>query len=223
MKRIGKILLGTTIGAILLTGTALAAPKLNLFINGAGYVSDYLGLKVENGSVLVPIDKIAAEFKGNATYDAKTGDVRVTLSDAALLAHQLQRFEDAFRADEPKQALDTWIEGVTERNGSLQYAVFSPELRQKTKAEFDANFWVTGGSSPHMGKIEKLVTKQVNETTLTYSFNYHLIASNYDGLGSAVVTVQKLTTDRGDGWYVTNIKLKNPGDLGIMIGVEQLK
>ncbi|MET3290825.1 UNVERIFIED_CONTAM: hypothetical protein ABID98_003395 [Brevibacillus sp. OAP136] len=112
---------------------------------------------------------------------------------------------------------------MTDRNGSLQYAVFSPELRQKTKAEFDANFWVTGGSSPHMGKIEKLVTKQVNETTVTFSFDYHLIASNYDGLGSAVVTVQKLTTDRGVGWYVTNIKLKDPGDLGIMIGVEQLK
>jgi hypothetical protein len=40
--------------------------------------------------------------------------------------------------------------------------------------------------------------------------------------GRAMVTIKKMSTERGEGWFITNIKVKNPGDTGIMIGVEKL-
>jgi hypothetical protein len=128
-------------------------------------------LKVENGKVYAPIDRIAAEFKGKAVYNASKHEVRVTLPEAANLQHQVLRFEDAFRASKPQNALNTWVKGVQERNGSLQYAVFSPDLRAKTLSQFNENYWVTGGSSPHMGGLHALQIKVADSKITQYTFD----------------------------------------------------
>ncbi|WP_047151745.1 hypothetical protein [Aneurinibacillus tyrosinisolvens] len=223
MKTKWKIAMGSMIGSFIIAGSALAAPNINLFINGMPFISSQLELKVENGKVWAPIDRIAEEFKGKATYDANKNEVRVTLPEAANLQHQVLRFEDALLADTAKDALNTWVKGVQTRNGSLQYAVFSPQLRAKTLKEFNESYWVTGGSSPHMGTIEKLHAKEINKQTIEFSFDYNLQAQGKSiGKGKAVMRVQKIPTERGEGWFITNIKLKNPDDLGIMIGVQKL-
>ncbi|WP_312115163.1 hypothetical protein [Brevibacillus reuszeri] len=222
MKTRAKWIAGAAIGAMLLTGSVFAESKWNLFINDQEFASDYLGIKQENGSVLVPVDKLAEAFHGKASIDLTKHEVRVTLPEATMQSHQVTRLEDALLATTPKEALDTWVKGIQTRNGALQYAVFSPELRTKTQKEFSENYWVTGGSSPHMAEIEKLETKQINETTTQYTFDYNLVASNWHGMGKAVVTVQKMKTDRAEGWFVTRVQLKDPGDTGLTIGVEQL-
>ncbi|MFC3746930.1 hypothetical protein [Paenibacillus sp. GCM10012306] len=223
MKSLSKIVLCTGLGAMLAVGSAYAGSKLSLFINGQEFVSSTLDLQVQDGKVLVPIDKLAEEFKGKAVYDAKKNEVQVTLPDSALQAIQIKRLESGLVPSTAKEALNTWVKGIQTRNGALQYAVFSPDLRAKTKKEFDDYYWTTGGSSPHMTEIDKLKTKALNKTTTQFSFDYGLRASNWKGTGSAVVTVQKLTSDGYEGWYITNIKMKDPGDTGLTIGVEPLK
>ncbi|UUZ91540.1 copper amine oxidase N-terminal domain-containing protein [Paenibacillus sp. P25] len=210
------------VGAALAVGSAYAGSKLNLIINEAASVPEHLEVKLEDGKVFVPIDRLAEEFKGKATYDPDKNEVRVTLPDAAKLSIQVSRLEDALKPSTPEDALDTWVKGVQTRSGALQYAVLSPELREQTKKEFEEHYWTTGGSSPHMDAIENLVTESLDDNTVRFSFDYRLVASNYNGQGSAVMTVQQMETDRGEGWFITNVKMKDPGDTGITIGVEPM-
>ncbi|OPA73050.1 hypothetical protein BVG16_30750 [Paenibacillus selenitireducens] len=223
MKPLSKIVLCTALGAMIAAGSAYAGSNLDLIINGHGFVTSYLDLQVKDGKVLVPIDRLAEVFKGKAVYDADKNEVQVTLPESAKQAIQINRLEDAMVPSTAQEALNTWVKGIQKRNGALQFAVFSPELRSKTKKEFEDYYWTTGGSSPHMSEIEKLKTKSLNKTTTQFSFDYGLVASNWKGKGSAVVTVQKLTAKGYDGWFITNIKMKDPGDTGTTIGVEPLK
>ncbi|TQR45937.1 hypothetical protein [Paenibacillus popilliae] len=223
MKTLSKIMLCTALGTMIALGTAYAGSNLNLLINGHGVVTEKLDLQAKDGKVLVPIDRLAEEFKGKAVYDADKNEVQVTLPDSAQQAIQIQRLEAALVPSTAKEALDTWVKGIQTRNGALQFAVFSPELRSKTKKEFEDYKWTTGGSSPHMSEIDKLKTKSLNKTTTQFSFDYGLVASNWEGKGSAVVTVQKLTSKGYEGWFITNIKMKDPSDTGITIGVEPYK
>ncbi|WP_211220809.1 hypothetical protein [Paenibacillus terrigena] len=216
-------MLCTAIGAMIALGSAYAESKLNLLINGHGVVTSYLDLQVKDGKVLVPIDRLAEEFKGKAVYDADKNEVQVTLPESAQQAIQIERLEAAMVPSTAKEALDTWVKGIQTRNGALQFAVFSPELRSITKKEFEDYYWTTGGSSPHMSEIEKLKTKSLNKTTTQFSFDYGLVASNWKGKGSAVVTVQKFASKGHEGWFITNIKMKDPSDTGTTIGVEPLK
>lgn len=222
-KSLSKVLLFTTLGAAVAVGSAYAESKLDLFINGQGVVTSYLDLQVKDGKVYVPIDRLAETFKGKAVYDAEKNEVQVTLPESAQQAIMIERFESAMVPSTAKEALDSWVKGIQTRNGALQFAVFSPELRTKTKKEFEDYYWITGGSSPHLSKIEKLKTKSLNKTTTQFSFDYGLVASNWKGKGSAEVTVQKLKSKGYEGWFITNIKMKNPNDTGITVGVEPLK
>ncbi|RUT31890.1 hypothetical protein EJP77_10965 [Paenibacillus zeisoli] len=222
MKSLSKIALCTALGAMVVVGSVYAESKLNLFINGQGVVASYLDLQVKDGKVYAPIDRLAEEFKGKAVYDADKNEVQVTLPDSAQQANQIDRLESAMVPSTPKEALDTWVKGIQTRNGALQFAVFSPELRTKTKKEFEDNYWGTGGSSPHMSTIRKLKIKSLNKTTVQFSFDYDLVASNWKGKGFAVVTVKKMESEGYEGWFVTNIKMKDPGDTGTTIGVEPL-
>ncbi|MBE1446646.1 hypothetical protein [Paenibacillus sp. OAS669] len=225
MKLIPKIAICSLVAAAVIAGSAYAESKLSLYINDIPYVPTVLGLKVEDGKVLAPIELIAKEFRGSASYDSQSQEVRVTLPDAARLAIQVSRLQDGLLADTPEEALNTWIKGIRTRNGALQYAVFSPELKERTKSEFESFYWVTGGSSPHMGAIENLESSAPDEDTVQYSFDYRVVATEYDEQGSAVVTIQKFkqTPDLGEGWYITRIGMKDPGDTGITIGVEPLE
>ncbi|MFF2908007.1 hypothetical protein [Paenibacillus sp. NPDC057934] len=223
MKSLSKIVLCTGIGVLIAIGSAYAGSKLSLFINGQEYVTSTLDLQVKDGKVLIPIDRLAEAFKGKAVYDADKNEVQVTLPDSAQQAVQIRRLEAGLVPTTAKEALNTWVKGIQTRNGALQYAVFSHELRTKTKQEFEYYYWTTGGSSPHMTEIDKLKTKSLNKTTTQFSFDYGLRSSNWKGTGSAIVTVQKKTSQGYEGWYITNIKMKDPGDTGTTIGVEPFK
>ncbi|WP_211746931.1 hypothetical protein [Paenibacillus sp. Marseille-Q4541] len=224
LKSLPKIVLCTVFGAMIAVGSAYAGSKLNLVINDQAFETSYLDLQVEDGKVLVPIDRLAEVFKGKAVYNANKNEVQVTLPESAQQAVQIDRLESAMVPSTAKEALNTWVKGIQTRNGALQYAVFSPELRSKTKKEFEDHYWTTGGSSPHMSEIEKLKTKSLSKSTTQFSFDYGLVASNWKGKGSAVVTVKKTMTSNGyEAWYVTNIKMKDPSDTGTTIGVEPIK
>lgn len=225
MRMRNKIMLGTAIGALVAAGSVYADAKLKLFINEMGYVPEQIDAKIENGKVLVSLDKIAKVFKAKAFYDPSQNEIRVTLPDPANLSIQVSSLEGALCSENPEDALQTWVKGIQKRNGALQYAVFSPELRVKTKAQFDQIYWVTGGSSPHMGNIYNLITEHLSDTAIRYSFQYALVASNYNGEGSAMLTVEWLAgeRERREGWYITSVQMADPTDTGITVGVDPLE
>ncbi|MGG1661559.1 hypothetical protein [Brevibacillus sp. NRS-1366] len=90
---------------------------VELFINDQPFASDYLGIKQENGSVLVPVDKLTDAFHGKATIDLSKQEIKVTLPAIG---------ETPF-----------WIKGVFSRAGKIyvlllpQTAFFWPKIGRK--------------------------------------------------------------------------------------------
>lgn len=208
--------------AVLVSATAFATSELNLFINGQGFTSDTLKMKVENGTTMVSLRSIMKEFKGQLSVDQN--NVRIQMPDATNLARQVGQLEQAIAATSPEDAVNTWIKGIQNRNGALQYAVMSPTLRTKNLDEFINDFWVTGGSSPHMGQVKLPDPVKLTKDTVQFTFEYPLIVMKESiGSGKAQITAQKLTENDLERWVISNIKLKDAYDTGIMIGAGELK
>lgn len=223
MKKAWKLTVSSIIGSVIIGGAVWAQPTLQLFINGQGYAPESLKLKVENGTTMVSLRNIMEEVKGDIQFDKNTNSIHVTLPDATNVANQVKGLERALQPVTAEAAVQTWIRGIQERNGALQYAVFAPDLRTETKKKFDESYWVTGGSSPHMGKVENIAPKNINDTTVQFTFDYPLVIHGETiDTGKAVITVQKIQKENRDGWFITNIKMKDPQDTGIMIGAEKL-
>lgn len=221
-KRV-KILIAACSAFVLISGSALAmSTGPRIFINNAEYASSYFKLKVENGTAMVSLRAIVEQLKGQVTY--KNNSFYVTLPDAVQLAQQVEGFQNALMADSPEEAAKTWIRGVQKRSGPVQYAVMSPALQQSTKKEFADNFWVTGVSSPHMGPVDQMVTKQLAPNKVEVSFEYPLIASGETiAKGKAVLIIEKGSGPAADNWAISTIYLQDPTDTGLMIGAKKLQ
>jgi hypothetical protein len=50
------------------------------------------------------------------------------------------------------QAVELYMNGLKERNASLQYASFTKELKKKALPDFEQMNWVTGTSSPWLDR-----------------------------------------------------------------------
>lgn len=77
------------------------------------------------------------------------------------LERRLELLEKALAPATPRAAVEEWARGVQTRNGALQYALLSPELRQQKYADFVSLEWVTGASSPWVEKYG-VVNKEVS-------------------------------------------------------------
>ncbi|WP_152396934.1 hypothetical protein [Paenibacillus guangzhouensis] len=218
-----KILIASVAGLLVMSGSIYAAVKNpRIFINGVEFASSALNLKMENGTAMVSLKSIVDELRGKVVY--KDNVFYITMPEASELQMQITSLEYGLQAYTPEDAVQTWIRGVQRRSGGMQYAVLSPKLRDQTKQEFIANFWVTGVSSPHMGKVDALQTKTISPDQVQISFNYPLVAQDQViGTGSAVLTVDKIKRESFAYWAISRIALKDPGDTGVMIGAVKLE
>ncbi|MFD0682787.1 MULTISPECIES: hypothetical protein [unclassified Paenibacillus] len=223
MKKHRKVLIAAVCGFVFFSGSVIAAvtgPRI--FINNVEFAGSAFKLNMDEGTAMVSLRSIVEQLRGKVTY--KDNTIYVTMPESSSLSMQVSSLENALEAASPEEAVRTWIRGVQKRSGAMQYAVLSPDLRQKTKQEFEDNFWVTGVSSPHMGKVEQLHTKELSPDKVQVSFNYPLVMMNGPiGMGNASIIVEKIKRESSDYWVISDIALKDPEDTGIMIGAKKLE
>jgi len=219
-----KILIASVAFLLVMSGSIYAAVKNpRIFINGVEFASSALNLKMENGTAMVSLKSIVDELRGKVVYQDNAFYITMPESSSELQM-QITSLEYGLQAYSPEDAAQTWIRGVQRRSGGMQYAVLSPKLRLQTKQEFMANFWVTGVSSPHMGRVDALQTKTISPDQVQISFNYPLVAQDQViGTGSAVLTVDKIKRESFAYWAISRIALKDPGDTGVMVGATKLE
>jgi len=217
-----KVFILSMASLLVVSGSIYAAmAKPRIFINGAEFASSVFNLRMENGTAMVSLKSIVDELRGKVVY--KDNAFYVTMPEASEMKMQINSLENGLQAYSPEEAVQTWIRGVQRRSGGMQYAVLSPQLREQTKKEFADNFWVTGASSPHMGKVDALQTKTISPDQVQISFHYPLVAQDkVIGTGSAVLTVDTIKRESFDYWAISRIALKDPGDTGVMIGAVKL-
>lgn len=56
------------------------------------------------------------------------------MPESASLQRQIKLLQEAAAPATPREAVEQWAKGLRERNGALQYAVLSPELKEQSLA-----------------------------------------------------------------------------------------
>lgn len=119
-------------------------------------------------------------------------------------AELFQKAIDEFGALTPDDAALLWGKGVKERNGALQYAVMSDELKKTYKEHLDKNYpaWVTGFSSPWVEKVDIIESKSVSKGEYEVVMQFELATS----AGSEGKHLAKLSVyNEGRFWVVNNV------------------
>ncbi|MEW9672061.1 hypothetical protein [Ammoniphilus sp. 3BR4] len=125
-------------------------------------------------------------------------------------ASMVDSFLSGLEAETPKQAVELWILGVKNRSGAVQYATLSPNLKQKTRYQFEKRSWGTGQSSPWVDNVRIIKEEKISDNKVKYTIEYDLLTSNWkwDKKGQKVITVEKNPNRITPHWYITEITTK---------------
>jgi uncharacterized membrane protein len=129
-------------------------------------------------------------------------DEQCTLANAKV--ELFQKAIGEFGALTPEDTALLWSKGVQERNGALQYAVMSDELKKAYKEHLDKNYpaWVTGFSSPWVEKYEIIESKRVSKGEYEVTVQLSLATS----AGSEGKHLAKLSVyNDGQFWVLNNV------------------
>jgi hypothetical protein len=84
--------------------------------------------------------------------------------------------------------VEKWAKGLKDRNGALQYAVLSPELKEQNLYSYESCRWVTGTSSPWIERYEIIRETKTGDETWECEVKFEL-ATSTGPAGSSVTKV----------------------------------
>lgn len=182
--------------------SAYAMAPIKIVFDGAELASDTAPV-IENGRVLVPIQVISEKFGAEVTWDAENNTVRILTAKTQAQDSRVSGLEEALAAKDAVSAARTWAEGVKTRNGALQYAVMTPELKKEWYQKLAEGNWTTGTSSPWVEKYEVNEKSKIDDETIKYE-----VAFTYtDSTKSTFVTREYVTVKKqDDNWHVSALE-----------------
>lgn len=136
-------------------------------------------------------------------------DVKVTVlgEDQAAqiesLTLRIHRLESALAPQSPQSAAELWAEAVKMRNGALQYALMSPELKREHYQDLVESNWSTGVSSPWVESFEITERKKADDKTFVFDIRYTLT----DSTKATIIESETILVRAGqDGWFIAAIE-----------------
>lgn len=162
-----RIVFGIIACAILAAGIfAVANSNVSIIINGNELITD--NVKNENGSVIAPVRAVAEALDAKVAWDAASQSVIINKASDNSSEQRISLLEQALAPKDALSAVKTWAEAVKLRNGALQYALLSDELKILKKDEFSDMFWTTGTSSPWVSSYDITEKAKHAENTILY-------------------------------------------------------
>lgn len=130
----------------------------------------------------------------------------------AVRSQLLKQATDSVGCCDVKSAARIWARGVEERNGALQYAVMTRQLKQAYASDLEAAFpnWVTGVSSPWVDSFQVLSIRETREDVFTARLQFVTATSSgpYESYNAVLTIVNE------DGfWRVSQVQT----EMGLML------
>lgn len=164
-----------------------------------------LALLASSAGTTFAEQKVSAFAVQNVTLQP-VAQIATTTQDSTIgsIQRQLEMLQFAIVPTSPRETIDLWVKAVDSRNGALQFALFSPEMKKAKEADFDQSYWVTGGSSPWIKNTKITELAQINETTKVYLVAFDMATSGGDeGTDPVRITVKKID----EQWYIHNLEM----------------
>lgn len=135
-----------------------------------------------------------------STVDTKaSADGEGTAKQLNLLTKQVELLEEALASHTPKDTVEIWAKGVKSRNGALQFAMFSPELKKQERFKYENINWSTGVSSPWIEDYRIAEEKQLEDGLWEYEVSFTMASS----MGKEKDQITKVLVKRyKDIWYI---------------------
>jgi len=157
----------------------------------------------------LPMDWLEYLFKAKVNYDQTTNVLSIQTPDLDKIKSEIALIENTLIPASADEAIKLWGRGEQARNGALQYAALSPQLRQEAdKSNYvRQSYWVTGGSSPSVGPITIINRDELSDTKVEYTLSFPEITSNppYTTATEKMVVEKLLNKNGQEGWYITQI------------------
>lgn len=171
----------------------------------------------------LPMDWLEYLFHARVSYNETTNVLSIYTADMEKINSEIALIENALIPASADEAIKLWGRGEQTRNGALQYAALSPQLRQiANKSDYvRQSHWVTGGSSPWVGPITIINRNKLSDTKIEYTLSFPEITSTPPYTTSTEkLIVEKLLNNGQEGWYITQIQQSS--GYGIIEGLYQM-
>lgn len=187
------------------------------------YEHDSAVYSIQNrqGHFYLPMDWLEHLFKATVAYEETTNILSIQTPDQEKVKAEIALIESTLVPASADEAVKLWGRGEQVRNGALQYAALSPQLRQKAdKSDYVLQtYWVTGGSSPWVGPITIKNRDTLSDTRMEYTLSFPEITSGSPySTATEKMVVEKLLVNGQEGWFITEL-LQSSGYYGIIDGV----
>lgn len=199
----GSVLLLVILGASAFAGSlAEGAHFVRIFINGKEVLEPGDAYLV-NGRTFAPVRAIAEALGAFVGWDDGSQTVRIT-TDPSVPGQEMRisLLEKVLLPGSPEEAVVKWAEGVKSRNGALEFAVMSPELREEKLEYFESLGWVTGTSSPWVENYEITEQSETPDGDWLYKVEF-AFATSTGNAGTLLSEV--LVKQYEDAWLVAQI------------------
>jgi len=147
MKKKWLLITGAVILFSALTTAAFADKPIELVVNGWIVETD-VAPQLINDRVMAPVRWVAEALGAKVRWEEETNTVCIDTPELVSLQRQVKLLQEAVAPATPREAVEKWAKGLKDRNGALQYAVLSPELKDQNLYSYESCRWVTGTSSP---------------------------------------------------------------------------
>ena len=149
----------------------------------------------------------------NTMFLAETSSIGDQIKINYLTADEIEKkvayLEMLTQPTTTEETLALWIVGQKVRSGALQYSALSPKLKEKFLVRKSG--WVTGGSSPSVGKATIVNEEQVDACTIRYVINIdEMLQGKVSGQITETIEVEKSELEGKTYWLITSVK----GDAG---------
>lgn len=205
MKKKWLIVFGAVFLVAALATVGFAANSIKLIVNGQEIKPD-VPPQIINGRTMVPVRWIAEALGADVKWDEENKTVWVNTPQLDKLQRQVALLEEAVAANTPREAVEAWARGVKERNGALQYAILSPELREQKRDAYESCRWVTGASSPWIKDYHIVSESKTADDTWTYDVKYSWETSSGPSADSLCTVIVKQYEQNGNKkWCVSQV------------------
>ena len=183
---------------------------IHIISDDGSYEHGSLVYSIENHQdhYYVPMDWLEYLFNAKVNYDRNTDILSIQTPDLDKIKSEIALIENTLIPASADEAIKLWGRGEQARNGALQYAALSPQLRQKADKNYHVRYpyWVTGVSSPWVGPITIKRQDKLSDTKIEYTLSFPEITSNPPNTtATEKMVVEKFLINGQEGWYITKI------------------
>jgi|GEM_PF-1685250 len=156
----------------------------------------------------LPMDWLEHLFNVRVNYDQITNILSIQTPDLDKVKSEIALIENTLIPASADETVKLWGRGEQARNGALQYAALSPQLRQEADKSYHVRqtYWVTGASSPRVGPITIINQNKLSDTKIEYTLSFTEVTSNPPNTTAREkMVVEKLIYNGREGWYITQL------------------